>query len=179
LDNSHSNASGVAIGGWAGPVAAVLDGLAWLCMLVAGVAMVVIILAFGWLVYGRYVLNDTPTWVEAMSLLLVSWITFLGAAVGVWRNGHLSIDFVRESLPVIPRIVMRYASDILMLAFGATMAWEGTWLFTSNLRRIIPLLGLPEAWRMLPMAICGVLIVLFCSFNIAMRIAGGDRGGER
>jgi hypothetical protein len=31
----------------------VLDGIAWLCMLVAGLALVIVVVAFGWLVYGR------------------------------------------------------------------------------------------------------------------------------
>lgn len=98
-----------------GLVDKVLDAIAWFCMLVAGIALVVIIVTFGWLVYGRYVLNNTPTWVEQLSLLLVSYITFLGAAVGVRRNSHLSIDFVRESFPTIPRVIMRYLADLFMI----------------------------------------------------------------
>lgn len=149
----------------------ILDGIAWLCMLVAGIALVVVIVAFGWLVYGRYVLNDTPTWVEQLSLLLVSYITFLGAAVGVRRNSHLSIDFVRESFPAIPRMIMRHIADLLMVIFGAFMAWEAYGLFVGNLDRMIPMIDIAEAWRALPLVICGVLIVIFSGFNIVTRIA--------
>ena len=39
---------------------------------ITGVALVVLTVIFGWLVFGRYVLNATPTWVEQVSLLLVS-----------------------------------------------------------------------------------------------------------
>ena len=38
---------------------------------IAGIAMVTLIVIFGWLVFGRYVLNSTPTWVEQVSLLLI------------------------------------------------------------------------------------------------------------
>jgi len=149
----------------------VLDGVAWLCMLAAGLALVVIIVAFGWLVYGRYVLNDTPTWVEQLSLLLVSYITFLGAAVGVRRNTHLSIDFVRESLPFLPREVMRYLADLFIIIFGACMAWQGYALFLDNTDRLIPMIEVPEAWRVLPLGICGGLMILFAGANIVTRIA--------
>lgn len=155
-----------------------LDGIAWLCMLIAGIALVVIIVAFGWLVYGRYVLNDTPTWVEQLSLLLVSYITFLGAAVGIRRNTHLSIDFVRESLPFLPRQVMRYLADLFVVAFGACMGWEGYTLFLDNTDRLIPMIDVPEAWRVLPLAICGVLMVIFAGTNVIERIAFGDRERE-
>ncbi|HVW57241.1 MAG TPA: TRAP transporter small permease [Rhizobiaceae bacterium] len=155
-----------------------LDFISWLCMLVAGLSLVVIIVAFGWLVYGRYILNDTPTWVEQMSLLLVSYITFLGAAVGVRRNTHLSIDFVRESLPFLPRQIMRYLSDLFILVFGACMAWQGYLLFLDNTDRLIPMIDVAECWRVLPLGICGALMVLFAGSNIARRIAHGGQERE-
>jgi len=154
-----------------GAVDRFLDGIAWLCMLIAGIALVVIIVTFGWLVYGRYVLNDTPTWVEQLSLLLVSYITFLGAAVGVRRNSHLSIDFVRESFPAVPALIMRYIADLFMIVFGVFMAWQGYNLFVGNLDRMIPMIDVAEAWRALPVVICGVLIVLFSGSDIVQRMA--------
>jgi TRAP-type C4-dicarboxylate transport system permease small subunit len=154
------------------------DGIAWLCMLIAGLALVVIIVAFGWLVYGRYILNDTPTWVEQLSLVLVSYITFLGAAVGVRRNTHLSIDFVRESLPFLPRQFMRYLADLFVLVFGACMAWQGYKLFLDNTDRLIPMIDIPEAWRVLPLGICGALMVVFAGTNVVTRIAHGGQERE-
>lgn len=159
-------------------IARILDAIAWLCMLLAGIALVVIIVTFGWLVYGRYILDNTPTWVEQLSLLLISYITFLGAAVGVRRNTHLSIDFVRESLPFVPRIVMRYLSDLLVLVLGAFMAWQGWGLVMSNLDRAIPMLDIAESWRNLPMSICGILMVVFSGFNIITRISGAEKDEE-
>jgi TRAP-type C4-dicarboxylate transport system permease small subunit len=161
-----------------GPIDRVLDAIAWICMMLAGLALVVIVITFGWLVYGRYVLNDTPTWVEQLSLLLVSYITFLGAAVGVRRNSHLSIDFVREALPAVPREVMRYIADLLVVIFGAFMAWEGYGLVMGNLDRIIPMIDVAEAWRAVPLVICGVLMVVFAGYNIVTRIAHPMRGQE-
>ena len=38
--------------------------LSKICLILAGTALVAMTLMFAWLVYGRYVLNDTPTWVE-------------------------------------------------------------------------------------------------------------------
>jgi hypothetical protein len=40
-------------------------------------------------VVGRYVFNDTPTWAEALALLLILYVTALGVAVGV-RDGGTS-----------------------------------------------------------------------------------------
>ncbi len=42
--------------------------------------------------FGRYVLNDTPTWAEALALVLVLWVTMFGAAVGVRDAGHIGME---------------------------------------------------------------------------------------
>ena len=46
-----------------------LNLLKKICFLLAGTALVTMTVIFAWLVFGRYVLNDTPTWVEQVSLL--------------------------------------------------------------------------------------------------------------
>ena len=158
---------------WLGASATVLDRLSSLCMLVAGIMMVILIAIFGWLVFGRYVLNDTPTWVEQASLLLVVWITFLGAGVGVWRNTHLSIEFVRDIFPSGPRYVLSIIADIGLMVFGGYMAWYGTQLALGTSRRIIPMLGIVESWRAAPLAVCGALTVIFALFGMMIRLAAG------
>ncbi|MDZ5699640.1 TRAP transporter small permease [Chelativorans sp. M5D2P16] len=155
--------------GLPGLVERFLDRLADLCHWFAGVLLVLLIGIFGWLVYGRYVLNDTPTWVEQASLIIVVYVTFLGAAVGIRRDAHLSIDFIREAMPPLPRAVLRLVSDLAMIAFGCFMAWQGWHLVMTNLHRKIPLLGLTESWRAAPLAICGVLTVLFVAASLYRR----------
>ncbi|MCE8044464.1 TRAP transporter small permease [Billgrantia desiderata] len=148
----------------------ILDGLANLCLAVAGVMLVFLIAIFGWLVFGRYVLNNTPTWVEQAALLLVVYITCLGAAAGVRGNSHLSIDFVREGMPEPLRTILRYVADLFVVAFGAFMAYQGWGLVMTNLERAIPMIRLAESWRAAPLVICGVLLVLFSVANIVSRI---------
>ena len=46
----------------------------------------------GWQVFGRYVLNDSPSWTEPASLLLMSWFILLGSAVGVREGVHLGFE---------------------------------------------------------------------------------------
>lgn len=148
-----------------------LDGLAQLCIIVAGILMVFLIITFGWLVFGRYVLNDTPTWVEQTSLVIVVYITCLGAAAGVRNNSHLSIDFVREGLPALPREIMRYMADLFVFVFGAFMLWQGWVMVMDNLTRPIPIIEISESWRAAPLVVCGFLMVLFSGVNMIERVS--------
>lgn len=142
-----------------------LDLIAALCVAVAGTGMVLLVAIFGWLVWGRYVMNDTPTWVEQLALMLVVWIAFLGAGAGVWTQSHLSIDFVRDLLPAPLRKPLHWLSLIGMVAFGVCLAWQGAVLAESTWARRVPMLGISEGVRALPLAICGILTVIFTLFH--------------
>ncbi|MBA5779429.1 TRAP transporter small permease [Stappia sp. F7233] len=146
-------------------------------MVVAGTLLVILVAIFGWLVFGRYVLNSTPTWVEQWSLIIVAYVTFLGAAVGIRRGTHLSIDFVREAMPGAVRIPLHLLSDLMMIVFGAFMGWQGWLLVATNVNRIVPLINISESWRAAPVMVCGILIVLFASFDMLARIQRGISRG--
>ncbi len=130
------------------------------------------------LVFGRYVLNDTPTWIEQSSLLIVVYITCLGAGAGVRFNSHLSIDFLREGAPRIPRVIMHAISDGFVLLFGGFMAWQGWLMMMNNAGRPIPMIGLSESWRAAPLVACGVLLVIFTCANLIQRITRTGRAGS-
>lgn len=156
------------------PAYRLLHGLARVCMGVAGLQLVVLIGIFGWLVYGRYVLNDTPTWVEQLALVLVVWITFLGGAVGVWTRSHLSVDFVREMMPPSVAVPLKWLALLGVLAFSVALAGYGGQLALGTWGRTIPMLGVPEGLRALPMAICGTLSTLFTLYHMAEHARGRD-----
>jgi len=146
---------------------AALDGIAVICKLLTGVSLVVLTVIFGWLVFGRYVLNATPTWVEQVALLLVMMIAFLGAAVGIHENTHLSVAVIRNAVTSRLRFLFVIASDLLLAGFG--MRGQLT-LFKWG--SMIPLIQLPEGLRSLPLTVGGGLILLF-SLGHLVRLARG------
>jgi len=148
--------------------------LSKVCFLIAGVALVVMTVIFAWLVFGRYVLNDTPTWVEQVSLLLVMVIAFFGAAAGVNQDTHLSVVVFRNMVPRWLRNIFAAVTDILMAVFGALMFWYGTELTMFKWKVMIPLIKWPEGLRSLPLTICGVLIFLFSVGHLLRLFLGRD-----
>ncbi|WP_298298773.1 TRAP transporter small permease [uncultured Litoreibacter sp.] len=154
---------------------ALLDLLARICVLLAGVAIVVMTAIFAWLVFGRYVLNDTPTWVEQVSLLLVMVIAFLGAAAGVHNHTHLSVVVFRNIVPPRVRTVFVVISDLLLAGFGGMMFWYGIELTKFKWNALIPLIQWSEGLRSLPMTISGVLVFLFATGHLIRLFFGHDQ----
>ena len=145
-----------------------------ICLILAGSALIAMTLMFAWLVYGRYVLNDTPTWVEQVSHLLLMVIAFLGAAVGVRQDTHLSVVFFRSIVPSPIRTFFVFVTDILMAAFGGLMFWYGTELTLFKWKALIPLIQWPEGLRSLPLTICGALVFLFSTGHLIRLLLGKD-----
>src|SRR6188474_2099698 len=64
---------------------------------VGGLMAIVAVVA--WQVFGRYVLNSSPTWAENLALVLILYVTLIGAAVGVRDAGHIGMDSMLILLP--------------------------------------------------------------------------------
>ncbi len=152
----------------------VFDQLSKLCFLLAGTALVVMTAIFAWLVFGRYVLNDTPTWVEQVSLLLVMVIAFFGAAAGVKEHTHLSVVIFRSMVPPKVRAVFVFVSDSFMAIFGAMMFWYGLELTQFKWGTKIPLIQWSEGLRSLPLTVCGALLFLFSTGHLIRLCLGRD-----
>ena len=95
-----------------------LTALSRLSLYIAGTGIVVMTVIVGWQVFGRYVLNDSPSWSEPLSLYLMSWFIMLGAAVGVRESVHLGLDILRYAMPVPVQKAMDLVSLGLVALFG-------------------------------------------------------------
>lgn len=149
-----------------------LDAISLACRVFTGVALVSLTLMFGWLVWGRYVLNATPTWVEQVSLLIIVTITFLGAAVGIHENTHLGVSYFRELSPAPVRKVFTAISHVMLAGFGLVMMVAGWQLTLFKWGTQIPLIHLPEGLRSLPAAVGGGLIFLFSVGHLLLMARG-------
>jgi TRAP-type C4-dicarboxylate transport system permease small subunit len=148
----------------------ILDKLCALCILFASLALVVLVVTFGWLVFGRYVLNATPTWVEQLALLLVLYIAYLGAAAGVHENTHLGVTLFRDATgPKVSGIILIF-TDIIMSAFGLIMCIASVELFQFGWDVLLPMLEIPESFRTLSALLCGGLVFIFAGLRAIFRI---------
>ena len=144
----------------------ILSLLATLVMVLSGVALVVLIATFGWLVFGRYALNQTPTWVEQLALLLIVFITFMASAVGVRDRTHLAVDLLFEYVSPFTRRIILTVVHLLLVGFGLLMTTHSSTLMAFSWDTEIPLLGVSEGLRVLPMVLGGLLTAAFAAGNI-------------
>jgi len=148
--------------------------LSKLSLMLAVVGLIVLIACVQYQVIGRYVFNDTPTWAEALALLLVLYITSLGVAVGVRDAGHIGMDSIISLLPERMRLKLEILIHVLVGTFGALMAYNGyIWTVLKwNDRK--PMLPVPSGMDYFPLVIAGVLVVLFTIEHVIALVQGKE-----
>jgi TRAP-type C4-dicarboxylate transport system permease small subunit len=153
---------------------AALAVLSRAAIFVAGLALVAMTIVVGWGVFGRFVLNDTPSWAEASALLLLGWVILGAAAVGVREGFHMGFDTLRDVLPPPLQRLFQALSDLVVTGFGAAMAWYGTDLALGVWDATLPTLGLPGAVEYLPLALGGALMALFGLERLLAHLVTGE-----
>jgi len=141
----------------------VLAGLSRLLLYIAGTGIVAMTAIVGWQVFSRYVLNDSPSWSEPLSLHIMSWFIMLGAAVGVRESVHLGLDIVRYAMPPGIQKGMDLLSLGLIVGFGVAMTYYAGLLAAGTWTARIPVLGWPGGVDFFPMIAGGAMISLFAA----------------
>ena len=146
--------------------------LSKLALGLAVVGLIAVILCVQWQVFGRYIMNDTPTWAEALALLLVLFVTALGLAVGVRDAGHIGLESMVALLPEVWQRRIELFIHALVGLFGVLMTLGGWQWASIKWQEKKPMLPVPDGIDYVPLMIAGVLIVLFSIEHIIANLQG-------
>jgi TRAP-type C4-dicarboxylate transport system permease small subunit len=144
------------------------------CMALGVGGLMVLIAAVLYQVFGRYVMNNTPTWAESLALLVVLYVTMFGVAVGVRDAGHIGMESLLVLVPDALRHKLELLIHVLVGTFGLLMAWNCAILVESVWSYRLPTLALSEGWRYVPAVMAGVLIAMFSIEHIVAQLRGTE-----
>ncbi len=146
--------------------------LSKLSLVLAVIGLIAVILCVQWQVIGRYVFNDTPTWAEALAMLLVLFVTAFGLGVGVRDAGHIGLESLVMLLPEKWQHRIEILIHVLVGIFGVLMV-QGGWMWaTAKWGEKKPMLPVPDGIDYVPVVIAGVLIVLFSIEHVIALLRG-------
>jgi TRAP-type C4-dicarboxylate transport system permease small subunit len=139
-----------------------MDALYFVCVLIAGVALVLISAIIPWAVFTRYVLNSAASWPEPAAVLLTIWLTFFGAAACYRLRFHMSVSFFVMLMPAVWQRTCNLLAELLMVAMSMFMAVWGTKLVQATWDNTIadfPALSVGVTY--LPIPLGGVALFFF------------------
>jgi TRAP-type C4-dicarboxylate transport system permease small subunit len=140
------------------------------CLRVAVVGLCTILAAVLTQIFGRYILNDSPTWTEIFALVLILYVTCLAAAVGVRDQRHIGMESIVIFLGEKGRTRVEIFVFLSMIAFGLTMSYGGAILADGVWDYMNPGLPISQGWSYVPLFGGGLLISYFAVEQIIARL---------
>lgn len=141
---------------------------------ISGIGLILMTAFVAWQVFGRYVLNESPSWTEPASLLLMSWFILLGSAVGVREGSHLGFEIALHHAPPGLRQIMLAVTEVLVVVFGAAMAWYSADLAAGTWSAAMLGLPIPQGMDYVPLVVGGILISLFSLEKLVRLLLAGE-----
>jgi len=146
--------------------------LSKISLVLAVVGLLSVVLCVQWQVFGRYVLNDTPTWAEALAMLIVLFVTAFGLGVGVRDAGHIGMESLIVLLPEKWRVRLELVIHSLVAVFGFLMVQSGWMWASAKWQEKKPMLPVPDGIDYVPIVIAGALIFIFSIEHIVALLRG-------
>ncbi len=162
----------------AGPQRA-LEALATVVIHIAVVALLGLVVVQGWQVFARYVINDSPSWTEPVTLLLLSTAMSMGAAAGVHTHRHFGFFLLAEHLNPLARRVVDALVPLVVASIGAVIAWWGWVLWIDGLHIKAAGAHLPQSVNYLPLSLGGALMVVFALNRLWLTLRPAAIEGDR
>ena len=122
--------------------------------------LVVMTAIVGWQVFGRFVLDSSPSWTEQASLVLMIWYVMFAAAAGVYEGFHIRIALIEERFGERARGLRRVVAAIVAL-MGLVLMVYGLQLCWQVRGNVIPSLGISRAVAYVPLPVSGLLMTIF------------------
>jgi TRAP-type C4-dicarboxylate transport system permease small subunit len=140
---------------------AVFGALAGATIAIAAASLCGLVLVLAWQVFGRYVLNDSPSWTEPVATTLMGVAALFGAAIAVRLESHFAFPTLVESSPKEVRTALKSLARLIAMLFGLTLAGFGGFLMIDSWD--VPMAGAPFPEGVGHAGLCagGALIAIF------------------
>lgn len=161
-DAIHTPEPRAGVGRW-------LDALASASIVVAAVALVGLVAVQGWQVFARYVINNSPSWTEPATILLLSTAMSFGAAAGVHAGRHFGFYLLADAMRPAARCVVDAVVCLVIVAIGVVLAYWGVQLLFDSIDVRMAGAPLPQSIAYLPLSLGGLLMAAFAIDRFAVR----------
>ncbi|MCI2056931.1 MAG: TRAP transporter small permease [Oscillibacter sp.] len=136
--------------------------LEWICV----ICLVGQVFIIAYAVFGRFVLNRTPSWAEEISKTLMVWMSLLGAALAVKDDTHVRMTFLDKLFGPMGIKIRNVIFYVLNIFFCGVLFWKGLELIEQTSRTQLPGSGLPSSILYASVCIGGFSMALMLLYKM-------------
>jgi TRAP-type C4-dicarboxylate transport system permease small subunit len=141
------------------------QAMEWLyivCVVVSGLAMIVITLIIPLGVFMRYVMNNPLGWPEPAAVIMMVIFSFVGGAAVYRAKGHIAVEALLNAVSETKRKWMLRAVDVCIAAVVAFMIYYGIELVVvTRYQTVAEFPSVSVALVYLPIPVSGLILMLF------------------
>ena len=100
-------------------------------------------------------------WVEEVGEFTLTWLTMIGAAIGIADRIHFTLQVLTHHLPIRTQRAIYLINHLLIAGFGGLAGWFGTRLAITNSALTSPALQINLGWGYAAVSVGGALIFLY------------------
>lgn len=128
-------------------------------------------------VVARYVFNRPYFWSEEITVYTFTWVAFLGAALAMRSNRHVSISYFMAKLPAVGQAIAGILADVLVLAFLVLLAVQGVRFCLMNHTLASIALNIPLSFVSASLIVMTAAMILYTAASIGAKVRVLRSGG--
>lgn len=117
-------------------------------------------------VIARYLFHSPLSWTEEFSRIMFFWITFVGAAIALRTDQHITVTAFVNILPARIRLLINIIVRLLTIPFVIIVSYGGIKISWSMKASSTPALRISLAWFYVPVAIGGIFLTFYAIFKL-------------
>jgi TRAP-type C4-dicarboxylate transport system permease small subunit len=129
-------------------------------------------------VFFRYGLGDSLVWAHELDILLMIWAVWLGAAVGIYRKGHLRITLLSDRYSAKVRAILLVVIDVATVLFLILLGTKGMEVVQSHEGTTLVSMDIPRG-LMFAAAPVGAVFMIFLFMPALIEDVKGLLIGQR
>jgi TRAP-type C4-dicarboxylate transport system permease small subunit len=137
-----------------------LDKIYDAILFVNKILLVAMVLVISYTVFGRFILNSTPSWGEEIGTFYMVWIAVLSSTLAVRNGRHIRMTIIEYFLPARAAGVLYKILHVFILLAGIVFIVNGAELTKLVAPSIMPATRISAGWLSLCLPVSGVLMVL-------------------
>ncbi len=110
-------------------------------------------------VIARYVFNNPFVWLYEFTLILFSWMVFLGISVAVKNGENVTLNLL-GTLPAKLNLMFVVLTNICTIYFFFLLTKEGIVIIKSTSTEMYNTINISTAWFYVPLPVCGVISLI-------------------
>ncbi|MDO5388786.1 MAG: TRAP transporter small permease [Clostridia bacterium] len=151
----------------------ILDKIASVSCVVVFIAMVLLVT---YQVIARYFFQSPSSVTEALTRYAFVWLIIISATYIFGQREHININVVKDKLPFGAQKVVNILIECVTIVFALlVMVYGGFVISKMNMLQFDSILGIPTGTIYSIIPICGVVIVFYSIYNIALEIKNKDK----